>query len=89
MKLVDPREFPFVVGHECVAECDHLSCDQQVIAADRLTHPFKTSTKQTVGSVGWSLERQDVQRTSGQLRAEPSAVAIPYSPRRNAIRLQQ
>lgn len=41
-KLIDPGELPLIVRDDGMAECDGVSGDEQVVAADRLTSSFES-----------------------------------------------
>ena len=59
-KVVDAGELRFIVGDDGVAECNDLSGDEQIVAADRRTYLFEASAERGIDGVGGDLERQIV-----------------------------
>jgi antitoxin component YwqK of YwqJK toxin-antitoxin module len=67
-EALDSGELPLVVGDERIAECDDLSGDEQIVAADRRSCLFEASAERAIDGVGWRLERQNVKRAEHRLK---------------------
>src|SRR5260370_41838537 len=51
-ELVDPREFTLIIRNDPISECDGLSGDQQVVAANRCAGVFEPSADLAVNRIG-------------------------------------
>src|SRR4051794_14118854 len=51
-KSVDPGELALIVGNDRIAECDSLSGNQQIVAANRCAGPFEPGADRAIGDIG-------------------------------------
>ena len=72
-KAVDPGELPLIVGNDGTAECNCLSRNEQIVAADWPSDLFDPGADQGISGIGGRLEGEYVQRAKYcfQLRRQP------------------
>src|SRR5260370_21538062 len=66
-ELVDPREFTLIIRNDPIFECDGLSGDQQVVAANRCAGVFEPSADLAVNRIGGRREGEHVKGAEHRL----------------------
>ena len=67
-ELVDPREFTLIIRNDPISECDGLSGDQQVVAANRCAGVFEPSADLAVNRIGGRREGEHVKGAEHRLK---------------------